>query len=67
MATKPAWRRRLLVPLLAAAAVALPLGLRADGSLGASEACAQTGCCYKDDNSCHFVNGVIYPGRWENC
>lgn len=64
MTKTPTWRRRLLVPLLAAAAVALPLGLRADGSLGVSEACAQTGTCWKDDNTC-FVNGNPYAGHWE--
>jgi hypothetical protein len=65
MTKTPTWRRRLLVPLLAAAAVALPLGLSADGSLGVAEACAQTGTCVKNDNTC-VINGThFFPGTWE--
>jgi len=57
------WRYRLLVPLFAAAAVTLPLRLSANG-LASNDACAQTGTCWNDDNTC-FVNGNAYPGHWE--
>jgi hypothetical protein len=65
MATTWTWRRRLVVPLLAAAAVALPLGLRPDGSLGARDACAQSGSCTRSDNICVFIRDNAYPGTWE--
>ena len=66
MATNSTRRRTLVVPLLAMAAVALPLGL--PGNAGVTEACAQfpsSGSCAWSDNICVFINGVPYPGTWE--
>lgn len=66
MARNSTWRRRLVVPLLAGAAVALPLGLRADGSAGLTALQAQEACpCWPAPDEICFVNGEIHPGVWE--
>lgn len=59
------WRRRLLTPLLALTAVAVPLGFGSGTALNVGEACAQTGTCWWNDYDTCFVNGKPYPGRWE--
>lgn len=65
MITMTHWRRRLLAPLLALAAVALPLGFGSGKALNVSEACAQTGTCVFNTHDTCFVNGNPYPGWWE--
>ncbi|HEX2081299.1 MAG TPA: hypothetical protein VHG08_26585 [Longimicrobium sp.] len=57
-------RRRVLAPLMAAAAVAAPIGFNG-GPSTVGDACAQTGICYMDALSVCFVNGVAYPGMSE--
>ncbi|HEX2081298.1 MAG TPA: hypothetical protein VHG08_26580 [Longimicrobium sp.] len=65
MYTTNSWRRRLLTPLVALAAVAVPLGFGSGKSLTVGEACAQTGTCYSNDTDTCFVNGQPYPGVWQ--
>jgi hypothetical protein len=63
MENKTSWRRRLLAPLLAATALVVPLGFSGASNLTVGTACAQTGTCVLNQNTC-FVNGNPYPGTW---